>query len=58
MKKDPVTGGSYESELRTYMRYHGLSLEEATQVLETKTHVERDIVFAVVMASKLRKEEK
>lgn len=42
---DPLTGNDYESEKRMYMRYHGLTEEQAVLALQALTHKERDEVF-------------
>lgn len=42
---DPLTGNDYESEKRMYMRYHGLSEQDAIEALKAQTHKERDEVF-------------
>lgn len=42
---DELTGNKYGRELEMYMRYHGLSLEQAAMLLETQTYKERDALF-------------
>lgn len=44
MKKiDPLTGNSYESEKRMYIRYHGLSDSQAETVMYQNTYQDRDL---------------
>jgi hypothetical protein len=50
MRKDPLTGGSYDKEHRTYTEYHGLSPEEADRLMECLTYRERDAIFAEILA--------
>lgn len=51
-KIDELTGNKFESEKYMYMRYHGFSEEEANQILNTKTHLERDEVFEMIFKKK------
>lgn len=44
-RKDNLTGNSYFSELTMYMRYHGLTEDQARKVLERQTHAARDAEF-------------
>lgn len=48
-KLDPLTGNSYDSEFRMYMRYHGFSQEEAAFILEAVTYKERDRRFGDIV---------
>lgn len=47
MKKiDPLTGYNYESELQVYVRYHGLTQEQAAEVMAvTASHAARSAKF-------------
>lgn len=49
---DQLTGNKFESEKNMYMKYHGLSEKEAIQVLNTKTYLERDEVFEIIIKNK------
>ena len=42
---DPLTGGSYDSEIKIYTDYHKLTIEEATLVMSKLTYKERDNAF-------------
>ncbi len=50
VRTDPLTGGSYDREHRTYTEYHGLSPEEADRLMECLTYRERDALFAEILA--------
>lgn len=41
-KYDPLTGSTIEKEIAMYVRYHGLTEEQARSVLMAQTHSERD----------------
>lgn len=48
---DELTGADYKKELSFYVRYHGLSVEQAIEVLAaSKSHSERDAVFLRIMS--------
>lgn len=49
-KMDTLTGNTYEGELNMYMRYHGLTLEQATLVMSAQTFKERDKIFNDIIA--------
>ena len=42
---DPLTGGSYDSEIKIYTDYHKLTIEEATLIMSKLTYKERDNAF-------------
>lgn len=43
---DKLTGNSVESEVRMYIRYHGLTEQEARLLLTKQSYAERDELFA------------
>lgn len=42
---DPLTGGSYDSEIKIYTDYHKLTVEEAALIMSKLTYKERDNAF-------------
>jgi len=52
---DELTGATYEKELTMYIRYHGLSHDEATRVMSKTTHTERDEEFSAIVEKKYGK---
>jgi hypothetical protein len=47
--KDPVTGGDYIKEKEMYIRYHGLTEDEADLVMAASSYKERDAIFSDVI---------
>jgi hypothetical protein len=45
-QKDPLTGGTWATERLMYVRYHGLSNRQATNVMLCTTYAERDALCA------------
>jgi len=55
-KQDPLTQGDYHTELTMYVRFHGLSVEEAVEVMRvTTSHADRDNKFAEIISAKQSK---
>ena len=44
-KIDPLTGGSYDNEIKIYTDYHKLTIEEATLIMSKLTYKDRDNAF-------------
>lgn len=42
---DPLTGNNYQSEKTMYIRYHGLTEDQADLVMSATTYIERDEIF-------------
>lgn len=50
--RDPLTGGLVEKELAMYVRYHGLTVDEARKVLAvTESYAARDAMLDQVKAA-------
>lgn len=54
--KDPVTGGDYIKEKEMYMRYHGLTEDEADLVMAASSYKERDAIFSNVIQNRWDKD--
>lgn len=50
--KDELSGNSYHSEKAMYMRYHGLTEDQADLVMSAQSHNERDQIFNSILASR------
>lgn len=46
---DEVTGNDYMKEKEMYIRFHGLTEDEADLVMEARTYIERDTVFSDII---------
>ena len=51
--RDELTGASHARELATLVRYHGLTREQALEVLSHDTHRARDEAFARIVSDSL-----
>lgn len=54
MKTDKLTGNSWESERNMYVRYHGLTTEQAEALLECDTYADRDRMFDLFTGKKTK----
>lgn len=50
---DPVTGGTVKREREMYIRYHGLTAQQADLVMAQTTRQNRDLVFALIIGAKV-----
>lgn len=49
---DPLTGNKYQSEKMMYIRYHGLTEDQADLVMSATTYIDRDEIFNNIINEK------
>lgn len=58
-KIDPLTGADYDIELRMYLMYHGLTVDEAVEVMKvTESYTARDEKFREIIQRGITNEPK